>query len=106
MAPNTVPLTARIPADLVSRLRALAKAEERSVSYLVHEAILQYLDQEEWIVAEIQAAIAEAEAPDAVFYSSEEVFAEMRQLIEDARTARSSAEHDDAALEVDTVIAP
>jgi predicted transcriptional regulator len=77
---DTVPLTARVAATLAARLKALAAVEERSVSYLVAEAVERYLADEEWQVGEIQAAIAEADAPDAGFTSQEDVETWARQI--------------------------
>ncbi len=64
-------MTIRIDRKTKSRLQKLAKAMERSNSYLAAEAIRSYVDLNEWQIAEIKAALKEAEAGD--FASEEEV---------------------------------
>ena len=54
--------------------------EDRSVSYLVAEALERYLAAEEWQIAEIQSSIAEADAPDASFVAQNELEAWAEQL--------------------------
>jgi len=51
-AKNTAKLSLYIPPakggmDVLTKLRKLARAKDRSVNYLVVEAILQYLEREE-----------------------------------------------------------
>lgn len=41
------------------RLERLAKATRRSKSFLANEAITRFLDQEEWMIAEIEAGLAD-----------------------------------------------
>jgi RHH-type transcriptional regulator, rel operon repressor / antitoxin RelB len=78
--PESVPLTARVAPSIAARLKALAAVEDRSVSYLVAEALERYLAEEEWQVAEIQAAIAEADAPEASFVAQAELEAWAEQV--------------------------
>jgi predicted transcriptional regulator len=70
---ESVPLTARVAPTIAARLRTLAAIEDRSVSYLVAEALERYLADEEWQLAEIQAAVAEADAPSAHVIAQEEL---------------------------------
>src|ERR1700694_183743 len=77
---ETLPLTARVAPSIVARLKALAAVEDRSVSYLVADALERYLADEEWQVAEIQAAIAEADAPDAPFVGQDVLEAWAQQV--------------------------
>lgn len=64
-APATTPVTVRLPAALVSRLDALAKATERSRTYWVQEALEEVVERELWQVREIEEAIADDDAhPD------------------------------------------
>jgi predicted transcriptional regulator len=70
---ESVPLTARVAPTIAARLKALAAIEDRSVSYLVTEALERYLADEEWQLAEIQAAVAEADAPDAQVVAQEDL---------------------------------
>lgn len=55
-------VTIRISRAEAERLRRLADATKRSVSFLGHEAILRYLESEEWQVAAVQEAIAAIDA--------------------------------------------
>jgi RHH-type transcriptional regulator, rel operon repressor / antitoxin RelB len=77
---ESVPLTAREAPRIAARLRSLAAVKGRSVSHLVAEALERYLADEEWQVAEIQAAIAEAAAPDAAFVDQAELEAWAEQV--------------------------
>jgi RHH-type transcriptional regulator, rel operon repressor / antitoxin RelB len=54
-----------------TRLEKLAKAMERSKSYLAAEAIRTYVELNEWQIAEIKTALKEANAGD--FATAEEV---------------------------------
>jgi predicted transcriptional regulator len=64
-------MTVRIDDDIKARLEVLAGATKRSKSFLAAEAIRAYVDTNEWQIAEIQAAIKEADAGD--FASDQEV---------------------------------
>jgi predicted transcriptional regulator len=77
---ESVPLTARVAQSIAARLKALAAVEDRSVSYLVAEALERYLAEEEWQLAEIEAAIAEADAPTASNVSQADLEAWADQL--------------------------
>ena len=55
-------MTVRIDDDIKDRLDVLAGATKRSKSFLAAEAIRAYVDTNEWQIAEIQAAIKEADA--------------------------------------------
>ena len=64
-ASGTVPITVRLPAALVAKLDALAKATERSRTYWVQEAVAEVVERELWQVREIEEAIADDDAnPD------------------------------------------
>jgi RHH-type transcriptional regulator, rel operon repressor / antitoxin RelB len=54
-----------------TRLEKLAKAMERTKSYLAAEAIRTYVELNEWQIAEIETALKEADAGD--FATREEV---------------------------------
>jgi RHH-type transcriptional regulator, rel operon repressor / antitoxin RelB len=62
MSTPTETLSIRIGSDTRKRLDALAKQTKRSKSFLAAEAIAQYVELEEWQLAEIRAGIAEADA--------------------------------------------
>jgi RHH-type transcriptional regulator, rel operon repressor / antitoxin RelB len=70
-------MTIRIDRKTKSRLKKLAKAMDRTESYVVAEAICAYIDLNEWQIGEIKAALKEADAED--FASEEEVRAVMRK---------------------------
>ena len=60
MAESSV-LTLRLDARLKRQLDQLARATRRSRSYLAAEAIREYVTLNDWQVAEITKAIAEAD---------------------------------------------
>jgi len=64
-------ITIRLDRKTKSRLEKLAKATDRTKSYVAAEAIRAYIDLNEWQISEIKAAIKEADAGD--FASSDEV---------------------------------
>lgn len=64
-------MTLRLEDDVKARLDKLADATHRSKSYLAAEAIREFVENNEWQIREIKAAIKEANAGD--FASDEEV---------------------------------
>ncbi len=70
-------MTIRVDRNTKSRLEKLAKAMERTKSYVAAEAIRAYIDLNEWQIAEIRAALKEADAGD--FASEAEVQAVMKK---------------------------
>lgn len=71
-------VTARVSADKVAALDELAGHQDRDRSYLINEAIDQYLAHQQWMLSEIKKAIAEADAGE--FLTEEESEAFMREL--------------------------
>jgi len=57
-------MTVRLEDDIKDRLEVLAEATQRSKSFLAAEAIRSYVENNEWQIGEIQAAIKEADAGD------------------------------------------
>ncbi len=57
-------MTIRLEDGIKNRLDQLANVTQRSKSFLAAEAIAAYVDTNEWQLAEIQAALAEADARD------------------------------------------
>jgi RHH-type rel operon transcriptional repressor/antitoxin RelB len=57
-------MTIRVDRKTKSRLEKLARATERTKSYLAAEAIRAYVDLNEWQIGEIKAALKEADAED------------------------------------------
>ncbi len=70
-------MTIRVDRKTRSGLEKLAKAMDRTKSYLAAEAIRTYLDLNAWQVGEIKAALKEADAGD--FASEGAVRAAMRK---------------------------
>jgi RHH-type rel operon transcriptional repressor/antitoxin RelB len=70
-------MTIRVDRKTKSRLEKLAKAMDRTKSYVAAEAIRTYIDLNEWQISEIKAALKEADAGD--FASDEEVQAVVRK---------------------------
>lgn len=68
-------VTVRVKPTTKTRLEALAQATRRSKSYVIEEALEQYLDVNEWQINGIVQALAEADSPDAVFVDHDEVLA-------------------------------
>jgi len=64
-------VTTRIDEETQSRLEQLAKATDRSRSWLVADAIRRYVEEETWQVAAIEEGVRQADAGD--FATEEEV---------------------------------
>jgi predicted transcriptional regulator len=62
----TETLSIRLDSATKQRLDALSKRSKRSKSFLAAEAIVAYVEQEEWQIGEIHAAIGELDAGQAV----------------------------------------
>lgn len=73
MASNTGRMSVAVSPEKQARLDAIAAAMSRSRSWVVNEAINQYLDLQEWQEREIEAALKKANSADAVFHTNEEV---------------------------------
>jgi RHH-type transcriptional regulator, rel operon repressor / antitoxin RelB len=57
-------MTIRLDDEVKERLDRLAQATARSKSYLAAEAVRAYVEVNEWQIAEIRAALKEADAGD------------------------------------------
>lgn len=64
-------ISLRTNSELVDQFDAVAEATGRSRSFLVNEAMREYIAREAWQVAEIQKALLEADAGD--FATDEEL---------------------------------
>ena len=62
----TETLSIRLDPATKQRLDALSRRSKRSKSFLAAEAIAAYVEQEEWQLGEIQAAVGELDAGQAV----------------------------------------
>ena len=72
---ETTTITVRLDAALKTKLEELSKSTQRSKSWLAAEAIAAYIDQEAWQIQQIEAAVEQADSPDAEWVAHEEVFA-------------------------------
>lgn len=57
-------MTLRLEDDVKARLDKLAEATQRSKSFLAAEAVREYVENNEWQIREIKAALKEANAGD------------------------------------------
>jgi RHH-type transcriptional regulator, rel operon repressor / antitoxin RelB len=76
-------MTIRVDRKTKTRLEKLAKAMERTKSYVAAEAIRAYVELNEWQIAEIKAALKEADAGD--FATEKDVQAVMKKWSRRAR---------------------
>ena len=70
-------MTVRVDRKTKIRLEKLAKAMERTKSYVAAEAIRAYIELNEWQITEIKSALKEADAGD--FASDKEVQTVMKR---------------------------
>lgn len=70
-------MTIRLDDEVKERLDRLADSTHRSKSFLAAEAIREFVETNEWQIAEIRAALEEAEAGD--FASEKDVAALARK---------------------------
>ena len=68
-------LTVRVKPDTRSRLDNLARITRRSKSFVIEEALEQYLEVNEWQLKGVQDALIEADSPGAVFEDHDEILA-------------------------------
>lgn len=64
-------MSVRLPSEIEQQLMQLAEATNRKKSWLVTQAIQDYLERESWQVKEIEQALMEADAED--FASEDEM---------------------------------
>jgi RHH-type transcriptional regulator, rel operon repressor / antitoxin RelB len=57
---ETATFTVRVPADLKRRLDQLAKAADRSRSWLATDALRHYVEDQQWQLAEIEEGLRDA----------------------------------------------
>ena len=76
-------MTIRVDRKTKARLEKIARAMERTKSYVAAEAIRAYVDLNEWQIAEIKAALKESGAAD--FAPEEEVKAVVKKWRRGAR---------------------
>lgn len=76
-------MTIRLDDSMKARLDRLADSTSRSKSFLATEAIREFIENNEWQIAEIQSALNEADSGD--FASDAEVDALAAKWQTDAR---------------------
>lgn len=72
---KTASLTVRVNPETRHRLDKLARITRRSKSFVIEEALEQYLAVNEWQIKGIQDALSVAESPGALFEDHDEVLA-------------------------------
>ena len=78
----TTTMTIRLDEGYKERLESLAEASHRSKSFLAALAIREYVENNEWQISEISAALREADAGD--FASDRQVAALAKKWKADA----------------------
>jgi len=76
-------MTVRLDDEVKERLERLAESTRRSKSFLAAEAIREFVENNEWQIGEIRAALKEADAGE--FASEAEVATLARKWKVDAR---------------------
>jgi predicted transcriptional regulator len=85
---TSIPVSIRMPADVIETLDKVAVVLERSRSWVMLRAIRQYLADEGQEVLDVQEGIEEAERGECV--PIEEVLAEMDEIIARAEAERAA----------------
>ena len=80
---NAIPISVRLPAELVERLDKVAAIMERPRSWVILDAVREYLADEGQEILDIQAGIEEADRGEVV--SAEDFLAGLEQKIARAR---------------------
>ncbi|MCA2407743.1 CopG family ribbon-helix-helix protein [Rhizobium leguminosarum bv. viciae 248] len=86
MAGSTT-MTIRVRPDVKEKLDRIAADTQRSKSFLAGEAVAAYVERELEIIKGIKRGMADAEAGRVIPH--EQVVAEMRKAIEDAKRRKS-----------------
>jgi RHH-type transcriptional regulator, rel operon repressor / antitoxin RelB len=61
---SSTTITVRLESEVKERLDQLAESTQRSKSYLASEAIREFVENNEWQIAETRAALKEANSGD------------------------------------------
>jgi predicted transcriptional regulator len=85
---NAMPVSIRVPADVVERLDKVAAILERPRSWVILRAIRQYLANEGQEVLDVQEGIEEAERGEVVDF--DEVMAGLDKIIAQAEVKRAA----------------
>jgi predicted transcriptional regulator len=84
----SIPVSLRVPADLIETLDKIAAALERPRSWVMLRALRQYVADEGQEMLDVQEGIAEAERGEMV--PIEEVLAEIDEIIAKAEAKRKA----------------
>jgi predicted transcriptional regulator len=84
----SMPVSLRVPSDLIETLDKIAAALERPRSWVMLRALRQYIADEGQEVLDVQEGIAEAERGEVV--PIEDVLAEMDEIIARAEAKRKA----------------
>jgi predicted transcriptional regulator len=87
--PASTTMTIRVSPEVKEKLDRIATSTRRSKSFLAGEAVAAYVDRELEIVEGIKRGLADAKAGRVVPH--EQVMAEARQIIADAKRKRKKA---------------
>jgi RHH-type transcriptional regulator, rel operon repressor / antitoxin RelB len=74
-------LTVRVKPSTSVRIDRLARATKRSKSYVIEEALEQYLEVNEWQIKGIEDALAEADSPDAKWVNHQDLLAKLEAKV-------------------------
>jgi RHH-type transcriptional regulator, rel operon repressor / antitoxin RelB len=74
-------LTVRVKPETRTRLDALARVTRRSKSFVIEEALEQYLAVNEWQIQGIQESLAAADSPDAEWVDHDGVLADLEAKV-------------------------
>ena len=85
---NAIPVSTRMPADIVETLDKVAAGMERSRSWVILRAIRQYLADEGQEILDVLEGIAEAERGEV--FDFDEVMAGLDEIIAQAEVKRAA----------------
>jgi predicted transcriptional regulator len=85
---NAMPVSIRVPADVIETLDRIAAVLERPRSWVILRAIRQYLADEGQEMLDVQEGIAELERGEGI--PIEDVLAEMDEIIANAEAKRAT----------------
>lgn len=78
MATEKVSVTVKLDQDTVAFLDKMAKNEDRDRSYMIKQAVKNFVELQRWQIEEIEKAVKEADA--GLFLSDEETAEFMEEL--------------------------
>ena len=80
---NATPISVRLPADIIEKLDKIAAIMERPRSWVILDAIREYLADEGQEMLDIQASIEELDRGEGIPF--ENVLAEMHERVAEAK---------------------